>query len=301
LKKKLFILHPGKANYPDIDAYRNYFNCQYAVIDGTLSDYEKVDDKSEVILWCIMGFYRKKIEAKFVIHDYRSLSVGRFMKLKDLAKRIFNVKPDLRIFLNSQVESVMGFNDIVPTCRLDMGVPKWIFDIKPVSEIKGTFCYIGEMSLERGFDKVIDSFLSNKKDQQTFVLVGSPEKEILDKYANERALVFTGRVPQQKALEIVKSSEYAVCYFPYHRPHCYQTPTKLLEYAALGVNIICNDSPSNLTVLKEYSIDATVTKKNIFDDLNLSVTKYSNLDLIKKLEWSEVIEKASVEKYIHHD
>jgi hypothetical protein len=67
------------------------------------------------------------------------------------------------------------------------------------------------------------------------------------------------------------------------------------------VNIICNDSPSNLTVLKEYSIDATVTKKNIFDDLNLSVTKYSNLDLIKKLEWSEVIEKASVEKYIHHD
>ncbi|MFT6248315.1 MAG: glycosyltransferase involved in cell wall biosynthesis [Cognaticolwellia sp.] len=301
MKKKLFILHPGKANYPDIDAYRSYFIDKYDVIDGTRSDYEKVTDKSEVILWCIMGFYSKKIEAKFVIHDYRSLSVGRFIKLKDLAKKIFNVKPDLRIFLNNQVEDVMEFNDTIPSCRLDMGVPKWIFGIQPVSEVKGTFCYIGEMSLERGFDKVIDSFLSNKKDKQTFVLVGNPEKKILEKYEGEKSLVFTGRVPQKTALEIVKSSEYAVCYFPYHRPHCFQTPTKLLEYAALGVNIICNDSPSNLGVLKEYSINATVTRKNIFDDLYLSNTTYLNPDLIKKLEWSQVIDKASVEDYILND
>jgi glycosyltransferase involved in cell wall biosynthesis len=298
VKKKIFILHPGKANYPDIDAYRSYFIDKYDVIDGTRSDYEKVTDKSEVILWCIMGFYSKKIEAKFVIHDYRSLSVGRFIKLKDLAKKIFNVKPDLRIFLNNQVEDVMEFNDTIPSCRLDMGVPKWIFGIQPVSEVKGTFCYIGEMSLERGFDKVIDSFLSNKKDKQTFVLVGNPEKKILEKYEGEKSLVFTGRVPQKTALEIVKSSEYAVCYFPYHRPHCFQTPTKLLEYAALGMNIICNDSPSNIRSLSELDIIATVTDEYIFSNLIKEKTIYNSTFKVNGLVWEKVIYNSNVESYI---
>jgi glycosyltransferase involved in cell wall biosynthesis len=298
VKKKIFILHPGKANYPDIDAYRSYFIDKYDVIDGTRSDYEKVTDKSEVILWCIMGFYSKKVEAKFVIHDYRSLSVGRFIKLKDLAKKIFNVKPDLRIFLNNQVEDVMEFNDTIPSCRLDMGVPKWIFGIQPVSEVKGTFCYIGEMSLERGFDKVIDSFLSNKKDKQTFVLVGNPEKKILEKYEGEKSLVFTGRVPQKTALEIVKSSEYAVCYFPYHRPHCFQTPTKLLEYAALGMNIICNDSPSNLRSLSELDIIATVTDEYIFSNLIKEKTIYNSTFKVNGLVWEKVIYNSNVESYI---
>jgi glycosyltransferase involved in cell wall biosynthesis len=298
VKKKIFILHPGKANYPDIDAYRSYFIDKYDVIDGTRSDYEKVTDKSEVILWCIMGFYSKKVEAKFVIHDYRSLSVGRFIKLKDLAKKIFNVKPDLRIFLNNQVEDVMEFNDTIPSCRLDMGVPKWIFGIQPVSEVKGTFCYIGEMSLERGFDKVIDSFLSNKKDKQTFVLVGNPEKKILEKYEGEKSLVFTGRVPQKTALEIVKSSEYAVCYFPYHRPHCFQTPTKLLEYAALGMNIICNDSPSNIRSLSELDIIATVTDEYIFSNLIKEKTIYNSTFKVNGLVWEKVIYNSNVESYI---
>ena len=298
MKSKLFILHPGKANYPDIDAYKSYFKDSYEVIDGTLSDYEKITDKSNVILWCIMGFYVNKLEAKFIIHDYRSLSVGKFKRFKDFLKNKLNCKPDLRIFLNQRVKQVMSFNDSIPSCLLDMGVPDWIFEIEPAKDIKGTFCYIGEMSLERGFDKVLDSFLNNRSKNQTFVLVGTPEPAIVDKYKDQKSLNFTGRVPQKRALEIVKACDFAVCFFPYHRPHCYQTPTKLLEYAALGMNIICNDSPSNMLTLKELKITAVITDALIFNDLNLEGTRYANESIIESLNWKAVIENSNIEKFI---
>jgi glycosyltransferase involved in cell wall biosynthesis len=295
MKETLFIIRPGNANYPDITAYRNYFQDQYCVLDGTLEDYAILDNKQDVILWCIMGFFPKRPEAKFVIHDYRSLSVGRFRTVKDKIKRYLNCQPDLRIFLNHQVKAQMNFQDDIPSCLLDMGVPEWIFDIEPDQQIHGTYCYIGEMSEERKFDQVIDSFLANRKPDETFVLVGEPEAAILEKYQRCEGVVFTGRVPQNKALSIVKACDYAVCYFPYHAPHCYQTPTKLLEYAALRMNIICNDSPSNLLTLKKLGISAHVTGRFIFDNEPLCQTNYKNFLLLKQLEWSFVIKNSGVE------
>lgn len=298
MKKIIYILHSGKAFYPDIDAYKDYFEPEYEVIDGTLSEYKKLKNKSNTILWCLMGFHHKNIKAEYVIHDYRSLSVGRFSILKDLIKRFFNIKPDLRIFLNEQVSNIMRFNDCTPSCYLDMGVPKWIFDIKPEADLKGTFCYIGEMSFERRFDKVIDSFLKNKKNSQTFVLVGNPQKELIEKYSGNDSLIFTGKLSQKEALKVVKTSDFSVCYIPYHRPYCFQTPTKLLEYAALGVDIICNDSPSNLMTLKKHSIEAMVTNSNIFEGLDLKKSKYLDPQSIKKLEWTEVIRESGLEKFL---
>lgn len=298
MKNRIFILHPGKANYPDIAAYRKYFNHEYEVLDGTLADYDKLQNKEEVVLWCIMGFYPKKPKAKFIIHDYRSLSVGKFNNVKDNIKKKLNYKPDLRLFLNNNVKEKLNFKDLVPFRYLDMGVPDWIFDVKEHANISGTFCYIGEMSRERKFDLVIDSFLKNKTEGQTFVLVGNPEKELFEHYKNKEGLIFTGRLPQEEALAVVKSCKYAVCYFPYHEPHCYQTPTKLLEYAALGVNIICNDSPSNINTLNKLNITAAITSSNIFNQSEFVDTKYNCYDSIQGIVWEKVIKSSKVQQLI---
>ncbi|HAS3169427.1 glycosyltransferase [Vibrio cholerae] len=298
MSKKIFILHPGKANYPDIQAYKNYFSDKYEVQDGILSEYEKLEDKSNCILWCIMGFLPKKIEAKYIIHDYRSLSVGKYSYLKDKLKKIANHKPDLRIFLNEQVRDELGFSDGIPHCILDMGVPDWMFDIQPDPVIKGTYCYIGEMSFERKFNLVIDAFLEHRKQDETFVLVGKPEDKLYAKYKHASGLIFTGKVEQKRALSIVKASDYAICYFPYHRPHCYQTPTKLLEYAAVGANIICNDSPSNLAVIKKLNINAGITNNVIFQGQVMKKTIYNDRRLVKELRWLDIIEKSKVSEFV---
>ncbi|MFZ8776724.1 hypothetical protein ACO1Y7_27315, partial [Klebsiella quasipneumoniae subsp. similipneumoniae] len=66
-KNIIFILHPGKANYPEIDAYTSYFSkLGYKVENGTVSDYKRFNKKFECILWCIMGFFPKNLNARYV-------------------------------------------------------------------------------------------------------------------------------------------------------------------------------------------------------------------------------------------
>jgi glycosyltransferase involved in cell wall biosynthesis len=299
MKKSIFILHPGKANYPEIEAYTSYFESRFNVYSGTINEYESFADKDNCILWCIMGMYTKKLQAKYLIHDYRSLSVGRFAYFKDMLKKKLNIKPDLRIFQNQVMSDVMGFNDGIKEILLPMGVPNFISEITVHTDrnFHQKFCYIGEMSRERNFDRVLDAYVSNYKNDK-LVLIGTPEPYILEKYQQFPQLMFVGRKPQRETLSIVKSCEFAVCYFPYHRPHKFQAPTKLLEYMALGVNVLCNDSPSNLRELERYSYKAVVSKSaDVFSGLILSHDSI-HLTTILGLEWDSVIKNSGVPSYL---
>ncbi|WP_175924105.1 glycosyltransferase [Burkholderia latens] len=306
---KIFILHPGKANYPEVAAYgRRLRTHGFEVFDGDLDAYARFPDQDTCILWCIMGFYRALPPARFVIHDYRSLSVGRLAAVKDCVKRAFNVRPDLRIFQNERMRDAMAFRDGVRSLLLPMGVPDWIFEPAGADAgdagqtVSGRFCYIGEMSRERGFHKVLAAYRDARRDEaDTLVLVGNPEPEIRAAFADTPGIRFVGRVPQPHALRIVRNSEYAVCFFPYHRPHCFQTPTKLLEYASLGKKIVCNDAPSNVRTAHELGIQCHVTGATIFDELfPLSTIRATRPDpaAMKSLEWGRVIERSGVLAYI---
>ncbi|HKT65152.1 MAG TPA: glycosyltransferase [Burkholderia sp.] len=311
---KVFILHPGKANYPEIAAYGRHLRTRgFEVFDGDLDAYARFPDRDACILWCIMGFYRALPPARFVIHDYRSLSVGRLAAVKDRVKRVLNVRPDLRIFQNARMRDAMAFRDGVRALLLPMGVPDWIFEPAGVEVAgrdrdvaaqtpSGRFCYIGEMSRERGFHKVLAAYRDARRDaSDTLVLVGNPEPEIRAAFADTPGVRFVGRVPQPDALRIVRDSEYAVCFFPYHRPHCFQTPTKLLEYASLGKKIVCNDAPSNVRTAHELGIECHVTGATIFDELfPLSRIRASRPDPVamKSHEWGRVIERSGVLAYI---
>ncbi|VWB32330.1 glycosyltransferase [Burkholderia lata] len=305
---KVFILHPGKANYPEIAAYGHCLGAHgFEVFDGDLDAYARFPDRDACILWCIMGFYRALPPARYVIHDYRSLSVGRLAAVKDRVKRALNVRPDLRIFQNAQMRDAMAFRDDVRTLLLPMGVPDWIFDpdgadAGAAHTPSGRFCYIGEMSRERGFHKVLAAYRDARRDEtDTLVLVGQPEPEIRAAFGDTPGIRFVGRVPQPDALRIVRESEYAVCFFPYHRPHCFQTPTKLLEYASLGKKIVCNDAPSNVRTANELGIQCHVTGATIFDELfPLSRIRANGTDpaAMRSLEWGRVIERSGVLAYL---
>jgi len=286
--RDIFIIHPGKANYPEVSAYKDFFSGSCTVLDGTLSDFMSLEGRQDWVAWCIMGFYPAKIDASVVIHDYRSLSVGAFVAAKDYIKKKFQPKPDLRIFQNEAMSSVMSFSDDVETLYLPMGVPSFIYNIEATNNPlhKQKFCYIGEMSRERNFDKVLDAFVNNDQGG-SIVLVGSPQKEIYEKYRHFPQLIFTGRVSQKEALSIVKACAFSVCYFPWHRPHKFQAPTKLLEYMALGVSVICNDAPSNLRELEKFSYPATVSGDYVFgNNLSFDLTPPS---AVKGISWRDVI------------
>jgi glycosyltransferase involved in cell wall biosynthesis len=303
---KIFLLHPGRANYPELVAYQDYYAARGVdVVAGTLSDYKALADKADFLVWAIMGFYPKQLASDFVIHDYRSLSVGGSAGLKDIAKRYLNARPNLRIFQNTRQQNIMKFNDDVPSVILPMGVPKWIFEVPqqpPDAEDIADFCYIGDMSFERGFHLVIEAFLENFREvDASLLLVGKPEPRLYERYAGKRGLVFAGALPQREALGLVARSSIAVSYFPYHRPHCYQTPTKLLEYAALGKKILCNDSPSNVACCEDLHINSIITSSSIFTGMTaatIETAKPNQRANFTQLAWDNVIEKSNINSYI---
>ena len=300
-KVRIFILHPGKAAYPEIAAYRDYFASEFEVLDGTLADYEVLSNKEETILWCIMGFYPSKLVSKAVIHDYRSLSVGRFSKLKDKVKKAKNAKPDIRIFQNDLIKKSMGFNDDIPYTYLPMGVPEWIYSLQADPNYpKATFCYIGEITKERGMDKVIEAFIKNRNSSDSFILVGPPEKEILSKYKDSEGIILTGKVTQKEALIIVKNSDYCICRIPKKYPYDLQMPTKFMEYAAAQKIVICNDSPSNRLAMHYLSYPAIISGSEIFTkQLYEQLTKKTEqISLERDIRWDNAIKSSEIERFI---
>lgn len=300
---QIFILHPGKANYPEISAYREYFKTNFEVSDGTMEEYNLLDNKDNIIVWCIMGYYPKKLTAKYIIHDYRSLSVGKLARLKDAVKRFNNHTPDLRIYQNKLIEGAMNFKDGIASLYIPMGVPEWIFTLESDESLKqGTFCYIGEICRERGIDKLISAFDRNSRPGDTLVLVGTPEPCIFEEYKENNKIIFTGRLSQKQALQTVKNCRYTICTVPAKYPYCFQVPTKFLEYASLKKTIICNKSPSNYLVNKEVEANIIFTdsdsifSKALFSKLN-SFNEKNILDQTS-LSWPNILNNSGISTFI---
>lgn len=300
---KLFILHTGKANYPEIGAYTTYFQHKgHDVFSGTVDDYRKIVDPHNYVLWCIMGFFPKRLASRYVIHDYRSLSVGSYMTLKDIAKKLLQPRPNLRIFQNESMRKLMEFDDGVETILLPMGVPDWIFSCQESrngSLPSGTFCYMGEITRERGVHDFLAGFVSARRGSETLILVGAVEKEIADAYQRAPGLIFTGKLPQRDALDVVKNCMFAISTIPYTRPYNVQTPTKLLEYAALGKRIICNDSPSNLNAAAAFGILCKITGPDIFagiGHLSDETVPPNDPSILEHLRWSNVIAASGIDR-----
>ncbi|MCG8525491.1 MAG: glycosyltransferase [Opitutales bacterium] len=248
------------------------------------------------VYWHFMGVHLRRPKYRKVIHDYRSLSTGRFSKLKDRLKGVLNCRPDLRIFLNEEVRQQMNFKDSVPYCLLDMGVPSWIGDLRGDSdEFRYGFCYVGEVTKERGNEVLLEAFVSRNLFDQKLLIVGNVEPEILSRYEGESGIVFTGKVSQREVFEYLSETEYAICHFPRHRPHCYQTPTKLLEYAALGKKIIANKSPSNLRLAKELGIEVYWCSERVFDTYETENTIQDNRKFdASTLTWRKRFEESGL-------
>jgi len=254
---KIYFIHEGKESYPEIAAYRAFFVDRFETQEIHPDHLAAQPDLDCAVCWFIMGFYRKHLKAGLVVHDYRSLSIGRLRVVKDLMKRWFNVKPDIRIFQNRDMEVALALSDTVPTVYLPMGVPETVMEFRAPqpSAPDHDFCYIGVMSMERRSYLMLDSFLKRFGDTKTFHLYGAPEEAIVKRYASHPNIVFMGRKPQADVFKALQGARVAVNYFPNHNPHKLQTPTKLLEYAALGLRILCNEQPQSRACATHYGFN----------------------------------------------
>ncbi len=273
MKNTISILETQRAILPEMSAYRGVLEPTFSV--EMIPDMDRnLEDR---IVWCFMGMHRRRPKCRYLIHDYRSLSTGFASALRDSLKRKLNAKPDLRIFLNENVRDVMAFDDGIPYILLDMGVPESILEYRGTDPYPAyRFCYIGEISKERRSDRMLEAFVKSNYCSEPFLLIGRCEPKLQARFASVSSLRFAGRFSQDEVFLMLRQCEYAISHFPNHRPHCFQTPTKLLEYASLGKAILANRSVSNVRIAETLGVNVVWTGDDVFGSLKLPVQPIHN-------------------------
>ncbi len=261
----LHVLHERKAPYPTISSYKEFFGRWWSVSDGPEAAIPSDVSPDRLVLWHMMGMYCRRLPSRLTIHDYRSRSVGSLCWLKDMAKKAFNARPDIRLFQTEFVKDGFRFHDGVPEVTFTLGVPSFAFDLSwSRNATVYDFGYVGMINRERHFDTLLRRFLDAYQGKRSFLLIGPSEQSILDEFAEQDGLSFTGKLPHRDALERVLQTRCGVCYVPNELPYSRQIPTKMLEYATMGMPIIANDVWTNIDNIRRHHIVAKVTEDDLF-------------------------------------
>ena len=295
--KKVALLIPENCYAPEIFALKKYLDCNtkekissnLISMDEFLKDQDKYDIAYRMMGFSPLFFNSIKIPE---IHDYASLSTGKFISIKNALKRNFQKKPIFRTFLNENLFNEFCFNDNIPFGFSDMAVNECFFDSYKFdyNNKEFDFCYVGEISKERNLDEMI-SFFENSNFNVLFV-----GENKLDNF-NYKNIKFTGKVDNSSVPFFIDKCRFAINFVPDVYPYNLQTSTKLLEYIATGIPIVSN---------KYKWVDDYIKNKNIslyyFDDFNF--LKDDLLELYNKFEntknssqvvrWNEVFESSGL-------
>ena len=125
-----------------------------------------------------------------------------------------------------------------------------------------TIVYLGALSRARRLDFLLRSFhlLLKEKPNVTLYLVGggyeTGDEEAILQYADKLGIrdkvVVTGFLPQKAALEYARDAALCVSPIDPSPMHWPSSPTKLIEYMAMGKAVVANDLPEQKAVL-DYS------------------------------------------------
>lgn len=291
--KSICFVHTGNAQLPDLSAYKDYFASNYKVTDSKeLSGLEQYD-----ILWFFMGLHRyTPLESQFVVHEYSSLSLPPFARLKDRIKVLCEKKPDLRVFQNEQQSDLLNFDDGIPAVFRDMGVAEQFFELADAEKIYD-LVYVGAMDKTRCLEHAIDKLLKVKPDL-SMALAGRPEPYLLKRYIKHPNIRFVGSIDYATVPALLKQARFGLNYVPSEYPYHIQSSTKLLEYLAAGLPVIGNINPWTKMFLQKQNVVyfdlSQMSEWPVHDQaLNSSANKLS-----KQFLWQNIIRNVGIERYL---
>ena len=232
-------IHNQLAFLPEIVAYERFFSARG--ISSEVIGRRHLQRIKPDVAWHFMGVDRMKDSpARITIHEYTSASVRPLAGLKDRYKRVFNTKPDYRLFLNKYVENALGFTDNIPSGIRDMGIPEdWLQ--QPSSAPKEyDFIYTGEWK-NRRIHQLLEIFATGSLQGHSLLVVSKDLAEIRHQYESSSNIHFKGPVLHEQIREWILQARFGINFIPDIPPFNHQTSTKLLEYAACGVPVITTD------------------------------------------------------------
>ena len=217
----------SNAFLPEAYAYRDMFISKGLNCNLVYKGFESLDGYDLVVLFHGFHPFWKKYP-RLVIGEYHSLSVGRFGRLKDILKRLFNIKADYYIFLNEMVREKLFFSKNTSHSLRSMGFslsdnP----DCSECNEFDVVYCGSYRTGLMGQVIRLADLGLK-------VAIVG------FNFDGRHRNIVSYGKVAPAEAGRILRKAKWGLNYTPDVFPLNIQDSTKVIEYCAAGLGVITN-------------------------------------------------------------
>jgi len=126
---------------------------------------------------------------------------------------------------------------------------------------KRVLVYLGTMARGRRIEILFDMLrlVRQQFPDVLLLMVGEAEDELQEKWLRKRAdeagvadaTLWTGWLPNQEAWRYVRAAEVGLAPYPRGPLLDSGSPTKVLEYLALGIPVVANDNPDQERVLRE--------------------------------------------------
>lgn len=252
--KSIAIEITNKAFLPEAYAYRDYFESHGFFCEFINQGSNEILDYDAVVLFHGFHPFWKKYP-KFIIGEYHSLSTGKHNRVKDLIKRMFNVRSDLYIFLNEEVRQKMWLKSKRKYLIRNMGYNKHDFEEYKFEKKKFDIVYSGSNR-----DGLLP-YIKKLADLDFSIAVVGFETN----FKHDNVFIFNRMTPKD-ARKIIAQSTYGLNYTPNIFPLNIQDSTKVIEYCAAGLGVITN----------KY--------KWVNDFERLREANFLNLDIIKNRE-----------------
>ncbi len=228
----------GNALIPEADAYSNYLKKKgiESVICESENDARKI--KAD-LYYRFGGLLTHKINNDIPeIHEYHSISTGRFPIFKNFIKTFFSCRPVYLSFLNEYVESKFFFSKRLPVFYRDMGVDNSFFDLRSHQQDKVyDFAYFGSISAR----KHLLSTIFKLTDHGFSIVLGGPvsvsDRDLIVGNSN---INYVGVCSHDAVKEFLSRSKAGLNYIPDEYPLTHQTSTKVIEYLVAGIPIVSN-------------------------------------------------------------
>lgn len=152
-----------------------------------------------------------------------------------------------------------------------MGVPPHLLEWLKTAHgktVRGRILYLGTLAVSRKLETLVEAFALVRKQHPhaTLMFVGDGDfpherrnlEQLVQRLGLEQAVEFTGFVPMEQAWRLVTTAELCVSPIPPSDTLDVGSPTKLIEYMALGKPVVANTHPEQTAILNDCDVGVLV-------------------------------------------
>ncbi|MCL6415807.1 hypothetical protein MIB92_09095 [Aestuariirhabdus sp. Z084] len=225
------IVKGDRAFLPEAEAYADFLDSN-GISVKVYRCFQLADKECQVVI-CFMGFLPFWVrKSSRLIVEYHSLSVGKMGRLKDVLKRLLNVRGDYRFFLNSTVREKLWFSEENCTYRPMGYVQKYVDEYRNEKKIFD-FVYSGKLNRVG----VVDAIAFISRLGFSVAVVGDSESEVYPEW-KDLCIKRFGIIELSESYRVMASAKYGLNFMPDEFPLNVQDSTKLIEYCALGLRVV---------------------------------------------------------------